>query len=395
MVSFSELVDDAVRTRALWKLITVLGTVELIGVPFFFVLGRNQAEFTSQVLLLFMYCGVTVGKCFAVRLLSEYEAHNVQEAVTQAIWAPETVPCLGTKLCWPKGATLLITTIPTYCETLVTAFALGIAGATWNEQQQDVWALSWTATPFGLLSFVGQFTLPSVLGVIVAIGFMMHVVSFVVGLERSRGAASLNSLEAVLMNASANIAGLMLVFTVIKTAQQLGAHEFGGTSGGEDALYPALGRVLVKFILGTQLRLYFKISMAGILLRTGANSKIVNAALSAVMLSFLHTLQLIYQIVCLIIEGTRVETCRNGCAISSEIIMGILAHCRAASRSGKCLYFCGGGCLCFFFFLPIICMIRFAGVMLCDTHVFNLSVWSCVGNMTGLGNATSLGNATI
>merc|ERR1712070_513954 len=53
-------------------------------------------------------------------------------------------------------------------------------------------------------------------------------------------------------------------------------------------------RAVVKLVLGTELRLYFKVSLVGILMHIDPSSDAVQPAVLAVLLSFVNAGQIIY-----------------------------------------------------------------------------------------------------
>jgi len=189
---------DYYLNQKLWQ----FGAVEFTLVPWFLILGLNRLINLGSVLLYAIYGAV----CFAIMKGADAVAkvHPEIEKDWKARWKTSTkVPMLT---CFaPSGfiklpiSDLLVTfvlNIPAFTDNMALSLAIGNVQTIWESDKrlQCLWQKTWQDMPIMNVA-MGCISLPVTLGVIMLIGLVMHVSTFLAKIEDNpRAAAEVASL---------------------------------------------------------------------------------------------------------------------------------------------------------------------------------------------------------
>lgn len=328
-------IDPDIGVKQICRLVFLLGSIEFVFVPVFFIFGLSIWAHAYLATLVMLYAVISGGNFQVLRMLGRFPpSSDWYENYQKAIWRREKVPILGIEL-WPKGVTIFLTSIPTYCETLSLAYATGAAKATWDTgDQQAMWAAGWVQTPFHLFGWVGHFTLPFALSMVGIVGYAVHLAAFGYGTHLiTKKDASVSVGFPAYLGGTAGVANLLLV-----SAACVDPDDLDGPNG---TVLAVLGRAVVKLVFGTAPRLWLKVSLLGIVMHVGKHEDAIWPLEMAIACSFWHVAQILYPLSRLI-----------------EDFAGLMIF--------ACLFVVLG--------FPIWgSAIRLVGVYCCSTHQFNLT----------------------
>lgn len=165
--------ENAMRLLAA---VAFAGAIEFAMIPLALKLGYEGMIFTGYWLQIIGYAIIAVLKGYLLwMLLGFVHQYPVFKHVGAKLFQAYRLPVCDFELCWPRWLQIYVTTLPAYLEATATALALGAAANAWTEDAQRIWSSSWRTAS----SLVGSWELPTILLVLLWVGFIVHIFGFV------------------------------------------------------------------------------------------------------------------------------------------------------------------------------------------------------------------------
>lgn len=269
-----------------------LGMVEIVAVPVFFYMGLNYSHFAALNVNIGLYVLVCIGKVHILHL-------SKKMVPEETVWRRMKIGSRKTPV--PAVLVTFFTSIPGFTETMQLGFATGIAARSWDGVSQCWYALPWRTS---MLSFMASTSLPHVLKYLLFFGYAIHVMGFFYNIIEAFGSLKRRYINAQSITTASNICNLLVVSFIFtcesdtpKPVKVMSKQERREHLQMERAKEQAcLARFIIKTVLGTFLRLWFKVSLLAIAERT-QNQTMIAATRLAVGAGLLHTAQALSQFI--------------------------------------------------------------------------------------------------
>lgn len=275
---------------------TILWICGVIATPVFIWMGWIGKAKEGKMCISFLYSVVFFFTVNVAFLFNGAKASSVEQITwLRLIGKPFRIPYFQYSARFPAVCITAISAIPAYTDHLILSLAIGTTHRLWGEHSdlQNLWDGSWESVP--LFCFVMRFlSLPVILGVLMIVDQSVQAIVFVRS-NRAYSETEWSQLEEPYEHLAnpASVASLLFLAQLFSMSSQraVPGHVPDYNSSQTKA---KTARFLVKVCFGTQLRLWFKISLLILMLRAGVfqgnpfNDSGERTLLLAIMMSFLH-----------------------------------------------------------------------------------------------------------
>lgn len=339
----------------------VLSYISIFSIPGFIWMGL-QSEHAAHAGKILVYLLYTVVFAFTVSIAYDFRRHcgNLEDAMWSRLLAkPFRMPVIKTSLGFPASCCTALTAIPAYTDALVLSLAIGETQHLWSSTKSlpTLWTTSWAQLPV-LCHIMPLISLPCMLMALMFIDQAAHLASFTHDLK-GESYADLAS--------AASISGFLFLSDLLNC--QLSTLQ-GNISKGK--MLAARHRFFNKVVLGTGLRLWFKVSLL-VLLKEAEGAALSLATettlVQAILTSFMHA-----------ITGTMP-------------VISMMFGCRTPDQNELCFNYGpavvpGGFLGVMLLIFPVWgSLVRFIGAYECESHNFAFSNFGCMTS-SNVSNST-------